>query len=29
LRTLDGTLTLHDNWLLIGDKELRAYKLTD
>ena len=29
LSTLDGTLTLHDNWLLIGDKELRAYKLPD
>lgn len=29
LRTLDGTLTLHDNWLLIGDKELRAYELPD
>ncbi|MGH3975589.1 MAG: PQQ-binding-like beta-propeller repeat protein [Pseudonocardiaceae bacterium] len=27
LSTLDGTLTLHDNWLLIGNKELRAYKL--
>lgn len=27
LRTLDGTLTLHGNWLLIGDKELRAYEL--
>jgi outer membrane protein assembly factor BamB len=27
LRTLDGTLTLHDNWLLIGYKELRAYRL--
>lgn len=29
ITTLDGTLTLHDNWLLIGDKELRAYRLPD
>ena len=29
LSTLDGTLTLHDEWMLIGDKELRAYKLPD
>ena len=27
LSTLDGTLTLHGGWLLIGYKELRAYKL--
>lgn len=29
LSTLDGTLGLHDSWLLIGYKELRAYRLPD
>lgn len=29
LSTLDGTLTLHDGWLLIGYKDLRAYELPE